>query len=198
MLFFIHMLDRYSNRVFTKTIREGERIIKVFRPHPVRHVFGFSCTLIFFLLPLIFLRKLLAWEILGFVIFLSAYFFGIALLLRIFYTFRLHAFLVTDERLIDFDQRGFFYRTVSECRFDKISDVRYTTKGLRQALFGLGDVMVSMVGEDFVLEINNISHPHKVQQFILDRQADFLRESQSEANSTEFLFAARKTRRDSF
>lgn len=77
-----------------------------------------------------------------------------------------NAFVVTNRRVVDVDQRGFFEQIVSEAPYEKIQDVSYRRKGIWQTIFRYGDVRIQMVDASAGLEIRNVRGPEKIQELI--------------------------------
>jgi uncharacterized membrane protein YdbT with pleckstrin-like domain len=55
--------------------------------------------------------------------------------------------VVTDQRVVDTDQRGLFQRKTSELEAEMIQDVSAQRHGLLQLLFNFGDVIIQTAGE---------------------------------------------------
>lgn len=75
-------------------------------------------------------------------------------------------FIVTDQRMIQITQKGFFHRSVVDMSLAQIQMVNYEIAGLEQTLLGFGTiVMQTLVGD---LVIHEIHHPDKMQKKILE------------------------------
>ena len=79
--------------------------------------------------------------------------------------------LVTTDRLIGYEQKGLFNRTVAELRLSRVQDVNSKVKGFWGTIFHFGDVVVQTAGEAVNFELKNINQPYQVAEKIL-RQAD--------------------------
>jgi uncharacterized membrane protein YdbT with pleckstrin-like domain len=66
-------------------------------------------------------------------------------------------YILTDLRLIDIRQTGFFNRKVSEVGLDKVQSINYHIKGLQAALLKYGDITVQTYTGDWVLK--TVHHP---------------------------------------
>jgi uncharacterized membrane protein YdbT with pleckstrin-like domain len=66
-------------------------------------------------------------------------------------------YILTDSRLIDIHQKGFFYRQVNEVGLNKIQSINYSTKGLQAAVFKFGDITVQTYAGTWNLRA--IHHP---------------------------------------
>ena len=69
-------------------------------------------------------------------------------------------YIVTDQRLIDIQQHGFFNRKVSEVGFDKVQSINYHVKGLQAAILKFGDITVQTYTGAWVMK--SIHHPEEV------------------------------------
>lgn len=175
-------------------IKEGERLIRVVRPYWLT-MFGsmiasavLSIAPFFFLVPLF---RLGGWGVAGFVVLVVL---GVFLALRTAFVFSLNVFIVTDARIIDVDQRGFFERTVSESTLDTIQDVSVRVKGILQTLFHYGSVMVQTAGTTATLELNGVKNPEEIQDMItgLLQERKKTEGTESEMSAAELLHLAEK------
>jgi len=169
------MLQNYVAKILRQNIRDDETILQIVRSHPLKHIIpGFAIFVLIFG-PLFFLLPLLSFGEMGILILSFSFFLGLILLIREGYIWNLHAFIVTDQRIIDFDQTGFFHRTVSESRFDKIQDVSYTQNGLLQTFFDVGSIVIQTAGESANLELDYVHAPARIQKLLIQLQSEFLK-----------------------
>ena len=74
-------------------------------------------------------------------------------------------FIISDERLIQIRQKGFFNRRVTDISHNKIQSVNYEVKGLQATFFHYGTIFVqSYVGE---LKLRYIHKPEDVHQLLV-------------------------------
>ena len=144
-----------------------EKVILVFRQHPVvkrRQLIYGMLVLVLAILPLDLIT--------------SGPFYStllkippIALLLVAVYWFYhwvgwyYSVYIVTDQRLIDIRQKGFFNRRVNEVAFDKVQSINYHIKGLQAALLKFGDVTVQTYTGNWVL--TSVHNPEEIHSQIL-------------------------------
>lgn len=90
------------------------------------------------------------------------------------YEFVVHWFLfannlaiVTDQRVIDVDQKSLFHRTVSEATLLKIQDATVEVKGILPTMFNFGTVHLQTAGAERTIDLDLIPDPYTVQQRIL-------------------------------
>jgi hypothetical protein len=75
-------------------------------------------------------------------------------------------YVVTDQRIIEIKQKGFFNRSVSEWQLRNISGVNYEVGGFQAVIFGFGDIVAKGYPSD--LSIKTVHHPSVIHQQLLD------------------------------
>jgi signal transduction histidine kinase len=88
-------------------------------------------------------------------------------------------FIVTDQRLIQITQKGFFNRSVVDMALRQIQMVNYEVAGLSETLLGFGTIMMQTLVGDLI--IHDVHHPAKTQKKLLE----ILRTEGVEASSSE-------------
>lgn len=169
---------------FTKNLKEGEELILVVRRYIVSYSFHLLLALLCVLLPFFFLFPLFRLGGWGIAIFLVLLVFGISYGIRQSVLYALNALMITNQRIVDFDQRGMFDRVVSEASYEKIQDVSITVKGVWQTLLNYGDLQIQTAGNQVTLEIKDILHPQRIQDLITQVQ-----KQQRESSGPEELSA---------
>lgn len=76
-------------------------------------------------------------------------------------------YILTNQRLIDIDQRKLFHKIVAEIPLENVQEVVYETKGLRETIFKFGTVKVLTGSGNTVSVVKGITEPLAVQQVIL-------------------------------
>ncbi len=76
-------------------------------------------------------------------------------------------YILTNQRLIDIDQRKIFHKIVAEIPLENVQEVVYEVKGLRETVFKFGTVKVLTGSGNTVSEVKGITDPLSVQQTIL-------------------------------
>lgn len=162
---------------FTKNLnlKEGEVLVKVVRQSPWAFLGSEILVTLLIITPFFFLFLLFSWGKQGQIIFFASLILGIFLAFKTFIKWYFNAFIITNKRIVDFDQRGLFQRTVSELPLNKIQDIFYEIKGVKQTIFGYGTIEIIISGTQSKLRIRNVSQPQKIQQLILQLQTDFLK-----------------------
>lgn len=107
---------------------------------------------------------------------------------RAYWQYYYTAWILTNLRLVDFYQKGFFHHETSEVIYDKIQEVFSRKEGFFCGLFNLGDVYVTIAGSKAKLKLNRVrSYDRAVAEILLqqeDYQKNLLNEHERRA---EFL-----------
>ena len=74
-------------------------------------------------------------------------------------------YVVTDQRLIQLTQKGFFNKSVVDIGLNQIQMVNYQVAGLEQTLLGFGTINIQTFVGDLV--IHDVHHPSKTQKKLL-------------------------------
>lgn len=79
----------------------------------------------------------------------------------------LDMWIITNRRLISIDQQGFFRRSVSSFRFERLQDVTVTIKGIIQTLLDFGSISADTAGHD-PFEVYGLPNPRSIKSLILE------------------------------
>jgi hypothetical protein len=79
----------------------------------------------------------------------------------------LDVWIVTNERILNTEQKGLFDRVASELHLISIQDVTSEINGLLRTFFDFGDVHIQTAGERARFEFKDIPDPEGVKQRIL-------------------------------
>ncbi|MBI4092447.1 MAG: PH domain-containing protein [Candidatus Kerfeldbacteria bacterium] len=180
----------------SKNLKEGETLVRLVRRDLLASAgslvgSGGMILLDFFLLT--WWLKHGYWGLLGFgLLFGSGALFG----LRALVEWRLNAFLLTNQRVIQVWQRGFFTRSVSATTYEQVTDVRFNVKGPVQTIFGLGAVEVQTAGEGENLRLAGVRHPAQLQAFITDVLHATRQDRGKSLTAVELVSALTKMKKD--
>ncbi|MCX6766604.1 MAG: PH domain-containing protein [Candidatus Moranbacteria bacterium] len=84
--------------------------------------------------------------------------------------FYLDAWIVTNERIINISQKGFFNRDISELRLTKIQDVTSEIVGFVPTILGYGNIYVQTAAETERFTFHQIPDPNEVKNIIVQLQ----------------------------
>lgn len=138
---------------------EDEEVLFLFRKHPIVMRKGLIISMLAILagtLPALikpelsyFYGGLAAGLVLGILLFIPSW---------IIYWYSV--FIVTDQRLIQITQKGFFNKSVVDIGLSKIQSTNYEVKGVQATLLGFGTIMIQTYMGDLV--VHEVHHPAEV------------------------------------
>lgn len=138
---------------------EGEQVLFIFRHHMVKMRKGFYLLVIPFLIGSI---PVLIWPDNTDNLWYAGA--GLALGVLLFFyhwlSWYFSIFIVTDQRLRQITQKGFFNRSVIDLGLSKIQNISYNVPGFSASIFGFGTLVVQTYVGDLYLE--KIEHPAKI------------------------------------
>lgn len=139
--------------------QEGEELLFTFRKHPIAMRKGFYLMIIPFLLASI---PVLLWP--ENLTYLWWAFAGLGLgILLFFYHWMgwyFSIYIVTNQRLRQVTQKGFFNRSIIDLGISKIQNISYNVPGMTATMLGFGTIVVQTYVGDLLL--NKIHHPNKI------------------------------------
>ena len=154
-------------------IEPGETVMLVVRRHYFTIMTPLSFVFLFALIPLIikavFATELEADSLKNLFWFLSLLYY-VGLWLFSFYIitlYLLNTIIVTDKRIVENEQSGFFSRKVSELHSYRIQDVSVRTHGLIETLLSFGEISVQTAAAEREFVFTKIPHPERVKNVIM-------------------------------
>jgi hypothetical protein len=151
-------------------LKPNEKIILSLHKHWVVLIGKLFIVLILALAPIfisLFLPNLSQDLILLILFFVIIYFLFVFALAFVFWIdYYLDVWIITNQRIIDIEQRGLFKREISEFMLNKVQDVTIKIPGMMAALLKYGDITVQTAGErNFAAQ--KIPNIQKVKNLIL-------------------------------
>lgn len=149
--------------------RDGEELKFVFRRHIIAMRKGFYLLLVPFALsaipPLIWQDNLPLFILPLIGLGLGLLFFSYHFLMW-YYTY----YIVTDQRIRQVTQKGFFGKDVVELKLSKIQNISYNIPGFSGELFKFGTIVIQTFVGDLV--IHNVEHPDEIYNKLQDAVED--------------------------
>jgi hypothetical protein len=143
---------------------DDEEMLFVFRKHPIVMRKGLILSLLALVLGVIpsLIRPeysylyggLAAGAILGIIIFIPSW-----------VSWYFSVYIVTDQRLLQIKQKGFWTRSVVDMNLSQIQMINYEVAGVQETMLGFGTIMMQTFVGDLV--IHDVHHPEKTQKKIL-------------------------------
>ena len=84
-----------------------------------------------------------------------------------FIDYYLDIWIITSERIINIEQQGFFARTISEQRLDRVQDVTSETQGFFPTIFKYGNVYAQTAGAKERFFFHEIPNPDQIRDIII-------------------------------
>lgn len=78
--------------------------------------------------------------------------------------------IITNERIINIEQKGMFTRKVSEMTYAKVQDISTEVMGFIPTVINYGDVKVQTAGENENFIFRTVSDPYRVKGVIAEMQ----------------------------
>ncbi len=97
--------------------------------------------------------------------------------LGLFYTLTMYfldTWVVTDHRILDNEQHGYFNRSVSELHLSRIQDVSVSVSGPISTFLDFGDLEIQTAGTEPKFFFKEIPHPNQVRDLIMHAQSQFV------------------------
>jgi hypothetical protein len=147
-------------------LKDDEEIRAITRQHGLMLVPMLLLALLLIVGPFFFLFPLFSSGPAGILMFGVLVLVGMFIALRKFVMWDGDVFIVTNQRIVNVDQKGMFSRTVSEVKLDDIHDASWSKRGIVHTVFNLGNVLVQ--GSSLTLETESIPGPKDLHGLIND------------------------------
>lgn len=158
-------------------LEQGEKIILKVRRHKLGLVFESMFLALFVIFPpILFWASERAIVIKGndLALFVGSYSLVLLIAWMIFFViwtrYYLDVLIITDKRVIDIDQKGFFSREVATLGLDKVQDITITISGILATFMDFGTVKIQTAGESGEFVIRDVPEPSKIKSTIYSLQ----------------------------
>ena len=158
-------------------LETGENMILKIRRHKLGLIFQSMFLALFIILPpLLFWISERTITIKGnyFALFVGVYSLVLLIAWMMFFviwtSYYLDVLIITDKRVIDIDQKGFFSREVATLSLDKIQDITITISGILATFMDFGTVKIQTAGESKEFTIRDVPEPAKIKSTIYSLQ----------------------------
>ena len=139
--------------------REGEKVKFIFRRHMATMQKGWN---FFWALVIIGIIPMFLWQndVRMFWLFLACLVVALLGLAYAYMRWYFSIYIVTNERLRQISQKGFFKKSVVDLSLDKIESISYGVPGIMGGIFGYGTILIQTgVGD---LTISMVGKPEKI------------------------------------
>lgn len=148
--------------------RDGEQLLFIFRRHIIAMRKGFYLLFVPVAVsaipPLIWQTNMQVFlvPVVGLLV-------GLVLFFYHFIMWYFTIYIVTDQRLRQITQKGFFGKDVVELRLSKIQNISYNVPGFSGEVFGFGTIVIQTFVGDLI--IHKVDHPDKIYNKLQDAVA---------------------------
>lgn len=155
--------------VFFDAQDENEKILLLLRKHIITNVPWVVAVIIGLAMPILFTyipAFLLLPDRFQIVTIIIWYLLVFGYALEAFLGWYYHVFIITDERIIDYDFYSLLYKRVSKAKIDRIEDVTYEMGGILQNIFHFGYVFIQTAGQEREFQFESIPNPGLVAKLL--------------------------------
>lgn len=152
---------------FSQDLKEGEKVIRVVRKHWASFMLPIFKTFLVLVIPF-FLGFILFANTIGLIIFFVWVSFGLTYGFYQWLCWYFDHFIVTNQRIVNVNQKRLFARSVSETGLFNVQDVTYEISGLLASIFNYGTVKVLTASVNDSIQMSSIEKPKEVQELIMD------------------------------
>jgi len=152
---------------------KDEEVILLLRRHPFTVLLSLTLFSLACFVPIVV--GVVFWSYLSTHGWLNLYFFVsnvwlLSFWLAIFHSltmYTLNTVIITNRRIIDSDQHGFFNRQIAELHSHRIQDISIHTNGLIETMLKFGDVTVQTAASEKQFTFHQIPRPDRVKDVIM-------------------------------
>ncbi len=151
----------------------GETVVLLLRPHRFTILYPVSFIFLLGLIPILimvgFKETLETMGLITLFWFLTSLYY-MWLWLSLFYCltiYSLNVVIVTDRRIIENEQFGFFKRKISELHTYRVQDISVKITGMVETLLNFGDIHVQTAGSEREFTFKQIANPEEVKDRIM-------------------------------
>lgn len=180
-------------KLFTQELKEGEKVIKIVHKHWGSFVLPAIKIFLAFSIPF-FLSAFLFSNSIGLIIFVIVFIGAATYTLHLWMNWYFDLFVLTNQRLINIDQKGIFTREVSEATYMNVQGATYELSGLFAMLFNYGTVKIQAIGIKDLVKIESAEDPKRLQELILEIKDKAA--ASEEMSATDLINVITKTKHD--
>ncbi|MBI2670200.1 MAG: PH domain-containing protein [Candidatus Yanofskybacteria bacterium] len=147
-------------------LRQDEELIKIARKH-VMFLIPVFFTWPLIVVGLFLVRYSLDFDFFGYwtlTLILSALIVTFIILQKCF-IWKNDALIITNQRVVENEQHGFFSKTVTELLYQDIVEITYSKRGMNASLYDYGDLKIRTAAENEII-LEKIANPDETIELI--------------------------------
>ncbi|MBI4993100.1 MAG: PH domain-containing protein [Candidatus Magasanikbacteria bacterium] len=156
-------------------LKDREKIITVVSRYGPTFFWSWILIFVLFVTPFFFMFWLFNHGWWGQVLFFLPVAIGIFVFIRTIFIWKKNVLIITTDRIVDIDQRGFFDKEVSDVPYSQIEDVSGRIKGFFGTIFRYGSLQIQTGNGKVQIVIDKIKQPVYLQQEINELRERLLR-----------------------
>ncbi len=133
-------------------LRQNENLVKIVRKHAI-FVLPVFFTWPWLVVALILIRYLIHFDFFGYwpPVLAFAVLLVLLVVLYRFFIWRMDALIITNQRVVENEQRGLFSKTVTELLYRDILEISYNKEGMNASLYNYGDIKIRTASENEIV-----------------------------------------------
>lgn len=142
-----------------------EHVLLLLRKHVVTNLDWILLVMLFLVMPILIVGWVdLSWlpTNYGLVAVVGWYLATLGYGFENFLAWYFNVYIITDERIIDYDFYSLLYKRVSEAKIDRIEDVTYEMGGAAMSILNYGTVYIQTAGEQREIDFGAVPRPEVV------------------------------------
>lgn len=133
-------------------LRENEKLVKVVHMHSINIIRQFLVWpwIVIVLLVIRYLANFNFFGYWNFVILIALLIVTVIVFYK-YYIWRANALIITDQRVIENQQQGFFAKTVTELLYNDILQISYSKEGMTATFYNYGDLIIRTASNNQII-----------------------------------------------
>ncbi len=170
------LVEQFEKKNMSKSafeLKPHEEILLTVHQTLMPNAWRFALYVLWLVIPFFFLFPLFREGLGGVLVFFGLVISGGVMLYRRSVRWSQTVLVLTDKRIIDIDQRGFFDRVVTEVAYTQIDEASYRVKGFWATIFRYGTIRLDLNGSAADILFDFVPRPAKVHNLINDLRAEY-------------------------
>ncbi len=158
---------------YDRLLKDDEILVAIVRQTPICHIWRLFYGLFFLGMSFFLSVYLFRWGMIGLALFSLMFLIGFVTLVRVVMVYYFNSFIITDKRIIDWDQRGIFHKEISEVDYLKVQDITYKIKGFWATVLNFGTLQIQTASGSLALELSYVKKPANIQSLLIDIKRNY-------------------------
>ena len=165
-------------------LKNDEEVRAITRRHGITIFPPLVLALVLIVVPFFFLFPLFSTGPAGIVAFLAVVCAGLVIAVRSFIMWDGDIIIMTNQRIVDVDQKGVFARTVNEITLENIQDFSWSKDTILDQMLNMGHFKARSASGSLTIEGRFIPHPQQLQNLAQNLQNEAVSTSSARASAS--------------